>query len=144
MDYVAHTGPVYQAGTLSGNPLAMAAGFTLLKKLKENPQVYEELEKKSSVLANGIGQILSEHNIPHTINRVGSMVGVFYCEGPVETFDDANQTDKELFGKIFHGMLKRGVHLPPSPFEAFFLANSLTADDLSFILTAFEETIAEI
>lgn len=144
MDYVAPTGPVYQAGTLSGNPLAMAAGYTLLKKLKDNPHIYEELEKKSLVLANGIRQILRDHDIPHTINRVGSMVGVFYCEGPVETFDDANRTDKELFGKIFHGMLKRGVHLPPSPFEAFFLANSLTADDISFILTAFEETIAAI
>jgi len=144
MDYVAPSGPVYQAGTLSGNPLAMAAGITLLKKLKENPKVYEELEKKSTILANGIGQILSQHNIPHTINRVGSMVGVFYCEGPVETFDDANRTDKELFGKIFHGMLKRGVHLPPSPFEAFFLSNALTSDDISNTLTAFEETIAEI
>lgn len=144
MDYVAPTGPVYQAGTLSGNPLAMAAGFTLLKKLKEKPEIYEELEKKASVLANGIGQILSNHDIPNTLNRVGSMVGVFYCEGPVETFDDANRTDKQLFGKIFHGMLKRGVHLPPSPFEAFFLSNALTSDDISNTLTAFEETIAEI
>ncbi|MEQ8523679.1 glutamate-1-semialdehyde 2,1-aminomutase [Gracilimonas sp.] len=144
MDYVAPTGPVYQAGTLSGNPLAMAAGYTLLKKLKENPGVYEELEKKSQILATGITKILEEHDIPHAMNRVGSMIGVFYCEGPVQTFDDANRTDKELFGKIFHGMLKRGVHLPPSPFEAFFLANSLTPEDLSFILTAFEETITEI
>lgn len=144
MDYVAPTGPVYQAGTLSGNPLAMAAGYTLLKKLKENPQVYEELEKKASVLANGIGQILSDHDIPNTVNRVGSMVGVFYCEGPVETFEDANRTDKELFGKIFHGMLNRGVHLPPSPFEAFFLSNALTSEDISNTLTAFEETINEL
>ncbi|MEX2604767.1 MAG: glutamate-1-semialdehyde 2,1-aminomutase [Gracilimonas sp.] len=144
MDFVAPTGPVYQAGTLSGNPLAMAAGFTLLKKLKENPGIYGELEKKSSVLANGIAQILKSHNIPHTINRVGSMVGVFYCEGPVETFDDANRTDKELFSKIFHGMLNRGVHLPPSPFEAFFLSNALTSDDIINTLTAFEEMIAEI
>ncbi len=126
MDYVAPTGPVYQAGTLSGNPLAMAAGFTMLKKLKENSDIYEELEKKSTVLANGIAKILEAKNIPHTINRVGSMIGVFYCEGPVETFDDANRTDKELFGKIFHGMLKRGVHLPPSPLEAFFLSNALS------------------
>lgn len=144
MDYVAPSGPVYQAGTLSGNPLAMAAGYTLLKKLKDNPKVYEELEKKSSVLAHGIDQILNEYNIAHSINRVGSMVGVFYCEGPVETFDDANKTDKELFGKIFHGMLNRGVHLPPSPFEAFFLSNALTSEDIVNTLTAFEETIKEI
>lgn len=144
MEYVAPSGPVYQAGTLSGNPLAMAAGFTLLKKLKDSPEVYEELEKKSSVLANGIGQILSDHNVPHSINRVGSMIGVFYCEGPVNTFEDANNTDKDLFGKIFHGMLKRGVHLPPSPFEAFFLSNALSSDDMSNTLTAFEETIKEV
>ena len=144
MEYVAPSGPVYQAGTLSGNPLAMAAGFTLLKKLKDSPEVYEELEKKSSVLANGIGQILSDHNVPHSINRVGSMIGVFYCEGPVKTFEDANNTDKDLFGKIFHGMLKRGVHLPPSPFEAFFLSNALSSDDISNTLTAFEETIKEV
>lgn len=144
MDFVAPIGPVYQAGTLSGNPLAMAAGYTLLKKLKENPEIYDELEKKSSVLAHGIAQTLKYNNIPHTINRVGSMVGVFYCEGPVNTFDDANRTDKELFGKIFHGMLQRGIHLPPSPFEAFFLSNALSPEDISFTLTAFEETIKEI
>jgi len=144
MEYVAPSGPVYQAGTLSGNPLAMAAGFTLLKKLKDSPEVYDELEKKSSVLAYGIGQILSDHNVPHSINRVGSMIGVFYCEGPVKTFEDANNTDKDLFGKIFHGMLKRGVHLPPSPFEAFFLSNALSSDDISNTLTAFEETIKEV
>lgn len=144
MEYVAPSGPVYQAGTLSGNPLAMAAGFTLLKKLKDSPEVYEELEKKSTVLANGIGQILSDHDVPHSINRVGSMIGVFYCEGPVKTFEDANNTDKDLFGKIFHGMLKRGVHLPPSPFEAFFLSNALSSDDISNTLTAFEETIKEV
>jgi glutamate-1-semialdehyde 2,1-aminomutase len=144
MDFVAPTGPVYQAGTLSGNPLAMAAGLSLLKKLKAHPGVYEELEKKGQVLAAGMAKILDEHNIPHHVNRVGSMIGLFYCEGPVETFEDANRTDKELFGRIFHGMLKRGVHLPPSPFEAFFLANSLTPEDISFILTAFEETIKEL
>ncbi|MTI88107.1 MAG: glutamate-1-semialdehyde-2,1-aminomutase [Balneolaceae bacterium] len=144
MDYVAPTGPVYQAGTLSGNPLAMAAGYTMLKKLKENPEIYGELEKKASVLANGIAKTLESHNIPHTVNRVGSMVGVFYCEGPVETFDDANKTDKELFGKIFHGMLNRGIHLPPSPFEAFFLSNALSIEDITFTLTAFQEAIAEI
>ncbi|MEX0608594.1 MAG: glutamate-1-semialdehyde 2,1-aminomutase [Balneolaceae bacterium] len=144
MDFVAPKGPVYQAGTLSGNPLAMAAGFTLLNKLKNNPRIYEELEEKSSALADGIKGILERANIPHTINRVGSMIGVFYCEGPVTTFDDANRTDKKLFSKIFHGMLNRGVHLPPSPFEAFFMSNSLTSEDIRNTLAALEETIAEI
>lgn len=141
MNYVAPTGPVYQAGTLSGNPLAMAAGLTLLKKLKYNPRVYDELEEKSRLLADGIQNILEEHDIPHTINRIGSMIGVFYCEGPVTSFQQANKTDKQLFPKIFHGMLKRGVHLPPSPFEAFFLANSLTMEDINFTISAFRETV---
>lgn len=144
MNFVAPVGPVYQAGTLSGNPLAMAAGLTLLKKLKNNPQIYKELDKKSKTLADGIKKILEENNIPHTINRVGSMIGVFYCDGPVTSFDQANKTDKELFSKIFHGMLKRGIHLPPSPFEAFFLANSLTMEDINFTISSFKEVIEDL
>src|SRR5690554_6756332 len=144
MNFVAPTGPVYQAGTLSGNPLAMAAGLTLLKKLNANSQIYDELEEKSKTLADGIKRILEEHDIPHTINRVGSMIGVFYCDAPVTSFDDANRTDKDLFTKIFHGLLERGVHLPPSPFEAFFLANSLTLDDIDHTISAFKEVIREV
>ncbi|MFN1835031.1 glutamate-1-semialdehyde 2,1-aminomutase [Balneola sp. MJW-20] len=144
MDYVAPTGPVYQAGTLSGNPLAMAAGLTLLKKLKEQPEVYDELDKKSSILEKGFRNALEGLNVPHVIYRVGSMIGIFYTEGPVEGFSGAEKTDKDFFGKIFHGMLERGVYLPPSPFEAFFLSNALTMEDISHTLTAFEETLEDI
>jgi glutamate-1-semialdehyde 2,1-aminomutase len=144
MEYVAPTGPVYQAGTLSGNPLAMAAGLTMLKKLKNNPGVYEDLERKSARIAAGMTKTLEAHGITFAANRVGSMIGLFYCEGPVTSFADANRTDKELFSKIFHGMLKRGVYLPPSPFEAFFLSNALSDEDIEFTLNAFEETIEEI
>lgn len=144
MEYVAPTGPVYQAGTLSGNPLAMAAGLSMLKKLKNNPGVYEDLERKSAQIAEGMTKTLEAHGITFAANRVGSMIGLFYCEGPVTSFTDANRTDKELFSKIFHGMLKRGVYLPPSPFEAFFLSNALSDEDIEFTLNAFEETIEEI
>lgn len=144
MDYVAPTGPVYQAGTLSGNPLAMAAGYTLLKKLHDHPEVYEQLEEKSAMLADGIAQTLSRHEVPHSINRVGSMIGVFFTDRKVTGFDDANTTDKVFFGKLFHGMLERGVYLPPSPFEAFFLSNSLTEEDLKFTLDALDKTLEEI
>jgi glutamate-1-semialdehyde 2,1-aminomutase len=144
MEYVAPTGPVYQAGTLSGNPLAMAAGLTMLNKLKNNPDVYEDLERKSARIAEGMTKTLEANGITFSANRVGSMIGLFYCEGPVTSFADANRTDKELFSKIFHGMLKRGVYLPPSPFEAFFLSNALSDEDIEFTLNAFVETIEEI
>lgn len=144
MDYVAPTGPVYQAGTLSGNPLAMAAGYTMLKKLHDHPEVYEQLEEKSAKLADGIAQTLSRHEVPHSMNRVGSMIGVFFTDRKVTGFDDANTTDKVFFGKLFHGMLQRGVYLPPSPFEAFFLSNSLTDEDLKFTLDALDKTLEEI
>ncbi len=144
MEFVAPTGPVYQAGTLSGNPLAMAAGLTMLKKLKNNPSVYDALERKSVRIAEGMIKTLETHGILYTANRVGSMIGLFYCEGPVTSFADANRTDKELFSRIFHGMLKRGVYLPPSPFEAFFLSNALSDEDIDRTLKAFEETIEEL
>lgn len=144
IDYVAPTGPVYQAGTLSGNPLAMAAGFTLLKKLHDHPGVYDELEQKSGKLADGMAAVLNKHEIAHSMNRVGSMIGVFYTGQRVHSFDEANTTDKDLFAKIFHGMLKRGVYLPPSPFEAFFLSNSLTLEDIEHTIEALDETLAEL
>jgi len=144
IDYVAPTGPVYQAGTLSGNPLAMAAGFTLLKKLHNHPGVYDELEQKSGKLADGMAAVLNKHEIVHSMNRVGSMIGVFYTGQRVHSFDEANTTDKDLFANIFHGMLKRGVYLPPSPFEAFFLSNSLTLEDIEHTIEALDETLAEL
>jgi len=144
IDYVAPTGPVYQAGTLSGNPLAMAAGFTLLKKLHNHPGVYDELEQKSGKLADGMAAVLNKHEIVHSMNRVGSMIGVFYTGQRVHSFDEANTTDKDLFANIFHGMLKRGVYLPPSPFEAFFLSNSLNLEDIEHTIEALDETLAEL
>ena len=144
MEYVAPTGPVYQAGTLSGNPLAMTAGLTLLRKLKTNPTVYQELEEKSAYLEQGLNEVLTKTRIPFTLHRVGSMLGVFFCDGPVTSFEDANRTNQTLFKRLFHHMLSRGVYLPPSPFEAFFLSNALSYKDLDVTIMALRESIKEL
>ena len=144
MEYVAPTGPVYQAGTLSGNPLAMTAGLTLLRKLKTNPAVYQELEEKSAYLEQGLNAVFTGTGIPFTLHRVGSMLGVFFCDGPVTSFEDANRTNQTLFKRLFHHMLSRGVYLPPSPFEAFFLSNALSYKDLDVTIMALRESIKEL
>ena len=144
MEYVAPTGPVYQAGTLSGNPLAMTAGLTLLRKLKTNPSIYQELEKKSAYLEQGIKEVLTETGITFTLHRVGSMLGVFFCDEPVISFEDANRTNQTLFKSLFHYMLKRGIYIPPSPFEAFFLSNALSYKDLDFTIIALLKSIKEL
>ena len=144
MEYVAPTGPVYQAGTLSGNPLAMTAGLTLLRKLKTNPTVYQELEEKSAYLEQDLNEVLTKTRIPFTLHRVGSMLGVFFCDGPVTSFEDANRTNQTLFKRLFHHMLSRGVYLPPSPFEAFFLSNALSYKDLDVTIMALRESIKEL
>ena len=144
MEYVAPTGPVYQAGTLSGNPLAMTAGLTLLRKLKTNPTVYQELEEKSAYLEQGLNEVLTRTRIPFTLHRVGSMLGVFFCDAPVTSFEDANRTNQTLFKRLFHHMLSRGVYLPPSPFEAFFLSNALSYKDLDVTIMALRESIKEL
>ena len=144
MDVVSPVGPVYQAGTLSGNPLAMAAGYTLLKELHENPRHYDELEEKSAQLLTGLKQIFAEHEVPVTINQVGSMISVFFTDEEVTNFTTASSTNKAFFKKFFHGMLERGIYLPPSPFESWFLANSLTKQQLENTIAAAEETLTNI
>lgn len=141
MNFVAPVGPVYQAGTLSGNPLAMAAGLTLLTKLKKQHSVYGELEKKGELLEDGIIKVLDDHQIAHQTHRVGSMVGVFFTDQKVISFEGANTTDQELFRKIFHQMLERGVYLPPSPFEAFFLSNAMTVNDITAIISSLDDSL---
>jgi glutamate-1-semialdehyde 2,1-aminomutase len=125
MDEVAPVGPVYQAGTLSGNPLAMAAGYALLTELNGNPHHYEELEQKGAQLEHRLKQVFADRDLPAVINRVGSMINVFFTDQKVSNFATANTTDKEQFKTFFHGMLERGIYLPPSPFESWFLATSL-------------------
>ncbi|AXJ02054.1 glutamate-1-semialdehyde 2,1-aminomutase [Cyclonatronum proteinivorum] len=144
MNVVSPVGPVYQAGTLSGNPLAMSAGLALLSELHKNPSVYEELEHKTAHLEEWLHRVFKHHEITHSFNRVGSMLGIFFCEGPVTDFESCAKTDVEFFGKFFHGMLKRGVYLPPSAFESLFLSNAITQVQLDHTVNAADETVEEL
>lgn len=141
MDVVSPVGPVYQAGTLSGNPLAMAAGYALLSELHENPLHYDELEEKTTYLFTGLKEVFSNHNIPAQLNRVGSMLSIFFTEEEVINFETANTTYQELFNAFFHAMLENGVYLPPSPFESFFLANTLTEEMLNQTIEVADKSI---
>lgn len=140
MEYLAPVGGVYQAGTLSGNPLAVAAGLATLKILKrDNP--YPQLERKAAALANGMNEILTRKSIPHTVNRVGSMLSLFFHPGPVTCYEEALQADKEAFRHFFGKMLDNGVYLAPSPFEAWFVSASHTDDDIERTLEAVQKSV---
>lgn len=147
MSHIAPLGKVYQAGTLSGNPIAMTAGYMLLKALHDNPAIYDELEKKGAYLENGLHKVLSENAAtgrrPYRINRVGSMISLHFSEGEVNNFQDAGAADNVYFNRFFHSMLERGVYLPPSAFESWFLSNALTIDDLDATLEAARQSLAE-
>jgi len=136
MNCVAPAGPVYQAGTLSGNPLAMIAGITTLKMLNE-PGFYERLEEKSAKLVNGIQQIIDELNFPAVINRVGSMFTLFFTNnGKVESFDDVKTCDTKQFATFFDKSLNSGIYLAPSQFEAAFMSIAHTDDDIQKTIDA--------
>ena len=138
MESVAPLGKVYQAGTLSGNPIAMIAGFTLLKELKENPSSYSELEEKTIALRRGLLQVFAAHKVPVQINQLGSMISVHFSERPVTDWDSSAASDTELFKKYFHHMLNSGIYLPPSAYESWFLNNALSDDDIEKTVKATE------
>ena len=144
MEFVSPAGPVYQAGTLSGNPIAMAAGLTMLNYLNTHPEVYTRLNEIGMQLASGIASI--NHRLGHdfTLNQLGSMYSLFFTEESVVDFETAKKSDTALFGKYFQGMLKRGVYLAPSQFESLFLSTALTDELIGQILQAHEETMKEI
>lgn len=144
MDVVSPVGPVYQAGTLSGNPLAMSAGYTLLKELRENPRHYDELEEKAAYLITDLKQVFADYDVPAAVNQVGSMLSVFFTRQSVKDYSSASTTDKPFFKKFFHGMLKKGIYLPPSPFESWFLANTLTKEHLDQTINACAEVVENI
>jgi glutamate-1-semialdehyde 2,1-aminomutase len=144
MEHIAPIGNVYQAGTLSGNPIAMIAGYTLLKALNENPSIYSELEEKTSYLSNGLDSELKKSRTPYVINQVGSMISVHFSKEPVVDFAISAASDIEFFNKFFHGMLKRGVYLPPSAFESWFVCNALTKEDIDYTIDAASESLKEI
>jgi glutamate-1-semialdehyde 2,1-aminomutase len=142
MATVAPEGPVYQAGTLSGNPLAMAAGAITLDLL-EKPGTYERLEALSARLEGGLRRAAAEAAATVTINRVGSMITAFFCAGPVFDYATAKSSDTRLFGRFFHAMLKRGVYLPPAQFEAAFVSLAHTEADIDATATASAEALRE-
>jgi len=136
MNHLSPLGPVYQAGTLSGNPLAMAAGLAMLTELNENPEIFSSLEKKTEYLHKGISAALSENNITHSINRIGSMISVHFSEFPVVDFESAAQANNNSFKTFFHGLLEEGIYIAPSAFETWFLCDALTYEDLDLTIEA--------
>ncbi len=130
MEHIAPLGNVYQAGTLSGNPVAMVAGYTTLKTLKDNPSIYTELAEKTAALHQGLATVLEKSAVPFTINRLGSMISVHFSEKPVINFTDAAAANNALFNEFFHYMLDNGIYLPPSAYETWFLSNALTQADI--------------
>jgi len=144
MNHIAPLGNVYQAGTLSGNPLAMIAGFTLLSYLNDHPSIYKELEEKGNYLNSGLQKVFEASNIPFVINHIGSMISVHFSSKPVIDFASASSANNNLFSKFFHALLNRGIYLPPSAFESWFLSNALSYTDLDLTIEAAASALKEL
>lgn len=144
MSSIAPLGPVYQAGTLSGNPIAMASGLATLSILNRQPEIYRQLEDKTQYLSAGLASILNEKGMPHTINQRGSMMSVFFSATPVVDFQTAALANNDYFNRFFHGMLDRGVYLAPSSFETWFLAITHTQALLDRTLDAARSVIKSL
>ncbi len=139
MNYLAPLGPVYQAGTLSGNPLAMAAGLAMLKALNNDKDVFKRLADKTEYLHKGLTRVLDNKKITHTINRVGSMISVHFFKDKVVDFESAANGNNETFKAFFHSMLKNGIYIAPSAFETWFITDALTYEDLDKTIEACNE-----
>ncbi|WP_281323367.1 glutamate-1-semialdehyde 2,1-aminomutase [Flavobacterium aestivum] len=139
MNYLAPLGPVYQAGTLSGNPLAMAAGLAMLQALDNDREIFKRLEEKTAYLGAGIERVLKANNVVFTINRVGSMISVHFDANPVTDFQTAANGDNETFKKFFHGLVAEGVYIAPSAYETWFITDALTYEDLDFTIQAIDK-----
>ncbi|GAA3724799.1 glutamate-1-semialdehyde 2,1-aminomutase [Salinicoccus jeotgali] len=139
MEHIAPVGNIYQAGTLSGNPLAMTAGLETLRQL--TPESYEHFNKLGDMLESGLKKVFSKHDLPITVNRAGSMIGFFLTEGPVVDFDSANTSDLNLFRELYQELLKEGVYLPPSQFEGMFLSTKHTPEDIERTIDAFSTAL---
>jgi glutamate-1-semialdehyde 2,1-aminomutase len=145
MNLVAPLGPMYQAGTLSGNPLAMAAGCAMLKHLRDHKQeIYSHIDKLSKELVEGIAAAAKDAGVPLCYNRVGSMFTWFFTEGPVTDWDSASKSNTEAFGKFFRAMLDSGIYLPPSQYEAAFLSATHTEQDVQRTIAAAKQAFAAI
>ncbi|MFM1879218.1 MAG: hypothetical protein RLZZ241_2084 [Bacteroidota bacterium] len=144
MSHLAPEGPVYQAGTLSGNPLAMAAGLAMLREIASDTEVFERLAKKTEYLHKGLEFGLQEAGLDYQINRLGSMISVHFTDIPVRDFASAASGNNPLFNAYFHGMLDRGVYLPPSAFESYFLNDAISYADLDETIEAAREVFREL
>ena len=144
MDFLAPNGPVYQAGTLSGNPIAMSAGFAMLSHLKQNPSVFISLDEKTTYLRNGLEERLKNAELPFQINQLGSMMSLHFTTQPVIDFTTAKKGDNEYFKRYFHAMLANGVYLPPSAYESYFLNDAISYEDLDHTLDALSAAISFI
>ncbi len=144
MDYVSPQGPVYQAGTLSGNPIAMSAGLAILNYLNTHEEVYQQIEQSGKYLAKELGAINEAMGKNFTINQIGSMISIFFTETQVTDFETAKTSDTTLFGQYFQGMLAEGVYLPPAQFESWFLSTALTGIDLEEIVAAHKSVLNRI
>jgi glutamate-1-semialdehyde 2,1-aminomutase len=144
MNKISPAGPIYQAGTLSGNPLAMSAGFAALSYINDNPNIYNILEEKSSYLASGFSDNIEKLGKNFTMNRVGSMMCMFFTEEKVTDFSSATKSDTELYGKYFHQMLEKGIYLAPAQFEALFVSTAHSKDDLDKTIKAHYEALENI
>lgn len=144
MNVLAPDGPVYQAGTLSGNPLAMAAGFEMLKSINSDNGLMNRLEEKTKYLHNGMAGVLDRYDIDYSINRIGSMISVHFSKESVIDFKTAALGNNETFKSFFHGMLKRGIYIAPSAFESWFITDALSYQDLNETISAVEEVAKEL
>lgn len=144
MNELAPLGPVYQAGTLSGNPLAMAAGLEMLKAINKDKGLMNRLEEKTKYLQNGITQALDKNGVIHTVNRIGSMISVHFSEEAVVDFDTAAKGNNETFKTFFHGMLNKGIYIAPSAFESWFITDALTYQDLNETIAAVEDIAKDL
>lgn len=143
MSHLAPEGPVYQAGTLSGNPLAMAAGFAMLTHLNDHPEIFDSLDNKTKKLEGCMVEVLNQKGIPYQINRYGSMLSLHFTDQPVVDFESAALGNNDHFKNYFHGMLDRGVYLPPSAFESYFLNDALSLEDIEKTIDAFTSVLAK-
>lgn len=138
MEHLAPIGRVYQAGTLSGNPLAMAAGYAMLTSINSDPLLFDRLAEKTAFLHHGISKVLTAFSVPHTINRIGSMISVHFIEEKVQDFNSAAKANNELFKVFFHSMLQQGIYIAPSAFESWFITDALSYRDLEDTIAAVE------
>lgn len=142
MDHIAPSGDIYQAGTLSGNPLAMTSGYMTLSQL--TPESYDYFNELGDMLEEGLIEIFSKHQVPLTVNRAGSMIGFFLNEGPVTNFKEANKSDLELFSQLYRELAEQGIFLPPSQFEGMFLSTAHTKEDIEKTLHAFDVALERL